>query len=126
MYQMIYTNSGEAKFKLYDDAKDQAEYEYQIQVAKIQLSSFQIEAREKEAFRKEVGLTTFENDAKVIHGKIMEAVVVLAACHEMGKTQSVIDEAALRVANTRIMYDSVCRKIFKICLKHGLKSEHMK
>ena len=108
------------------EKKQDAHKEYQSQLAKIAMELNRAEARSIAEFRKKVGLTTFENDAKIIHEKIMEAVIILAACHEMGKTQSVIDEAALKVANTRIMYDSICKRIFKICLKHGLKSEHMK
>jgi len=129
MYKMIHTDKGEARFQLDKkvyETRAQAENEAQIQIAKIQLAQLQIEAREKETFRKEVGLTLLENDAKILKGKVFEATVELAFCHEMGKNKFVKDEAALKVANTRIMYDSVCKRIFKICLKHGLKSEYLK
>ncbi len=129
MYKMTYKVTGEPQFeldkKVYETRKD-AENEYQIQLAKIQITALQMEEREKAEFRKKVGLTLLENDAKIIHDSIFKATVELAFCHEMGKTQYVIDKAALRVANTQMMYNSVCKKIFKICLKHGLKSEHMK
>ena len=126
---MISREDGQAAFKLDDkifETRAQAEQETQIQIAKIQLAQMQLEEREKAEFRKEVGLTLLENDAKILKGKVFEATVELAFCHEMDKNKYVKDEAALKVANTRIMYDSVCKRIFKICLKHGLKSEYLK
>ena len=111
--------------KVYEKRSD-AENDYQIQLAKIKIEVHRMEMQQQEDFRKEVGLTLLENDAKILKGKVFEASIELAFCHEMGKTKFVIDEAALKVANTQMMYNSVCKKIFKICLKHGLKSEYLK
>ncbi len=129
MYKMIRKSVTATQYQMdrkVFEKKQDAEKEYQIQLAKIQIAALQMEDREKAEFRKEVGLTLLENDAKILKDKVFEASVELAFCHEMGKTKFVIDEAALKVANTQMMYNSVCKKIFKICLKHGLKSEYLK
>lgn len=130
MYKMIHKDrSGMMQYQVDQkifNSKESAKNEQQVQLAKIQIALLQEEKKREAEFRKSVGLTLLENDAKVIHESIMEAVIILALCHETGKTKSVTDEAALRVANTRIMHDSVCKRIFKVCLKHGLKSEHLK
>ena len=106
--------------------EQQVEYDITVIKAKIDIEIAKKEAELEAHDRRVMGLTHLEQDASVIFASIQKAVIELVFCHEMGKTQYVIDEAALRVANTRMMYDSVCRKIFKLCLKHGLKSEHMK
>jgi len=111
--------------KLYQTQME-AKVDIQVQRAKIDIEILRLEQQRIADFRKKVGLTLLENDASVMFTKTRQAVIELAFAHEMGKTQYVIDQAALAVANTRTMYDSVCRKIFKICLKHGLKSEHLK
>ncbi len=103
-----------------------AEYDLEILKAKIQIQLNEAEAQQAEIYRREIGLTHLEQDASVIFTSLQKAVVELTFYHEMDKNKLVLDKAALRIANTRKMYDSVCRKIFKICLKHGLKSEHMK
>jgi len=107
-------------------AAAKAEYEYQIQMAKIDIELKQKELELEVLNRREIGLFHLEQDASVIFASLQKAVIELAFYHEMGKNKFVLDDAALKVANTRIMYDSVCRKIFKLCIKHGLKSEHLK
>ena len=55
MYKMTYKVTGEPQFeldkKVYETRKD-AENEYQIQLAKIQIAALQMEEREKAEFRK--------------------------------------------------------------------------
>ena len=106
--------------------QQQVEFDIEVIKAKIDLEILKKEAELEAHDRRTMGLTHLEQDASVIFASIQKAVIELTFCHEMGKTQYVIDKAVLRVTNTRLMYDSVCRKIFKLCLKHGLKSEHMK
>jgi len=108
------------------DTKSQAEYDLAAMKARIQMELIKAEQERGEIFRREVGLTHLEQDAHVIFSKLQQAVIELAFYHKMDKNKFVIDKAALKVANTRIMYDSLCKKIFKLCLKHGLKSEHLK
>jgi len=108
--------------------KFQAQVDLEMKSMRIKIDQ-EIEGKriELEAVkRREIGLTHLEQDADVIFTKLQEAVVELTFYHEMDKNKFVLDNAALKIANTRTMYDSVCRKIFKICLKHGFKSEHMK
>lgn len=100
-------------------------YEHHQQLAKIQIASKQLEIEVAEEFRKKVGLADLERIANVCFGKIQRAVIELVFCREMDKNKFVMDEAELKVASRRIEYDSVCKKIFKVCIKHGLKSEHL-
>jgi len=123
---MHFASSDNIVNSITESKEKEIEAEAQLQLAKIQLEVHRIELEQQTAFRKEVGLTLLENDAGILKEKVFKASVELAFCHEMGKTQYVIDQAALKVANTQMMYNSICRKIFKICMKHGLKSEYLK
>lgn len=77
-------------------------------------------------FRDDIGLSLMENDAKILHEKLVKAAIELAFVIEMDKNDYVTEKAKRKVINTRTMYNEVCKRIFKICLKHGVKSEHTK
>lgn len=101
--------------------------------AKIKQMQMEIELRQIEhdrlvekQFRDDIGLTLMENDAKMLHAKLVQAAIELAFVIEMDKNDYVTEKAKRKVVNTRTMYNAVCKRIFKVCLKHGVKSEHTK
>jgi len=102
----------------------QLDYEYHNQLAKIQIEQHKLKAEAELEFRKEIGLHHVERDAAVLRDALLKASVELAFAVEMDHNNFVIDQAKLKVKNTRIMYNDVRKKIFKICLKHGVESEH--
>ena len=104
--------------------KDRAQAELDMQIAKFKLAQIQHEQQVEAEFRAEIGLTLLENDAGILQEKLIKARLELALYVEMDKNEHMISEAKLRVQNTRVMYNGIRKKIFKICLKHGVKSEH--
>jgi len=124
MYQIknqFYQKKEEAQV---DATKSAAQAELDLQIAKFKLAQIEHEQRAEAEFRAEIGLTLLENDAGILQEKLIKARLELALYVEMDKNEYVIGEAKLRVQNTRVMYNGIRKKIFKICLKHGVKSEH--
>lgn len=123
MENKFYQKKEEAESQA-EAAKSTAQAELDIQIAKFKLAQIEHEQRAEAEFRAEIGLTLLENDANILREKLVKARLELAFCVEMDKSNYMIGEAKLRVQNTRVMYDGIRKKIFKICLKHGVKSEH--
>ena len=104
----------------------QADAELAQLKARVQMELHKAEIDQELLFRKDIGLTLMESDAKMLHQKLVEAAIELAYVVEMDKNDYVTDKAKRKVVNTRIMYNEVCKRIFKVCLQHGVKSEHTK
>ena len=125
MYQVndkIFDRQSDAQWEAH-----KADIEVQAKILELQhdKNKMILEVQKESRFRRHIGLTQLEQDADVIFGKIQQTVIELAVCYEMDKNDFVMGQASRKVANTRIMYNSVCKQIFKICLTHGVKSEHM-
>lgn len=119
---------------VWTDDKSEQEVLIEAQMdAKIKQMQMEIELRQIEhdrlvekQFRDDIGLSLMESDAKALHAKLVEAAIELAFVIEMDKNDYVTEKAKRKVVNTRSMYNAVRKRIFKVCLKHGVKSEHSK
>lgn len=109
--------------KVYD-THAQAEFELKKLQMEIELHEHQLYAKEEQAFRLKIGLTNLEGDANILRDALLKASVELAFAVEMDHSKYIIKKAKLKASNTRKMYQGVRKKIFTICLKHGVKSEH--
>ena len=108
------------------DSKAQAEFEYQKMLHKIRIVEIDMAANQERDFRGQVGLTKLEGKAKIKFDEVQRAVAELAMCHAMEKNDFVINEASLKVSCVHDEYMMICKNVFKVCMQHGLKSEHMK